>query len=119
MPITVIKGASIHPASPNGWIGTQTPLQTKPGDLHRFFWNVPHGATWASTDMCAKLPELKHLPKKKKTDLILQGHHDDRPRVYMIHGVQIQQHATHKKGAMKMTVALANEIKEKGYHRSA
>jgi len=51
--------------------------------------------------------------------LILQGHHDDRPRVYMIHGVQIQQHATHKKGAMKMTVALANEIKEKGYHRSA
>jgi len=84
--VSLVRSTPLPIVRPSGVVGpdegvVRGRLKTQPGELKRLFWHVPHGATWA--------------------DLVVRGFHADRPRIYMVHVVQLQPHATHKEANFK------------------
>ena len=93
MPVTVIRAEPLSVAHPVSTGVDEAVIRrrvvTAPGELHRSFWQVPAGATWA--------------------DLIVRGYHITRPRLYMLDIVQLQPHTAHKDASCKRTLTVGVE----------
>ena len=97
--MTVVRSDELPVVRPAGSVPEDAVVRgrvkTQPGEVRRFFWRVPAGATWA--------------------DLVLRGYHADRPRLYFVDIVQLQPHATHKDGAFKRPVTVTLEAQTSSF----